>query len=251
MRAPLLAALVLLASIALCQTADSRPTFDAASIHKADASHKGPPMDITPAGRFTATTDLRWLLQVAYSVRFDQIVGGPKWLDGEDYTIVAAPPAGLPLPPDQKSVNRVTEERLRALLEDRFQLKVHRETREMPIYELTAAKGGSKLKEEPQAPEGQFKLGLASGRIVTRGGGAKIGMIVSLLTNQLHRPVIDKTGLDGWYAFNLTYNPDESKPSDKPSLFTALEEQLGLKLVAKKGSGEVLVIDRLERPSEN
>ena len=249
MRAPLLAAL-LLSSLSLAQSPNSSPlAFDTASIHKAGSSHQGPPFDITPGGRLTGTTDLRFLLQIAYEVRFDQIVGAPKWIDGEDYTIVAAPPPGSTPAPDQQTNNRQTEARLRALLEERFQLKVHRETREMPIYELTVSKGGSKLKEEPQSP--QFKLRLASGRILTTGGGAKLALIVNLLTNQLHRPLIDKTGLDGWYAFDLTYNPDESKASDRPSLFTALEEQLGLKLIAKKGPAEVLVIDRLERPSEN
>jgi uncharacterized protein (TIGR03435 family) len=244
------AAFTLIVGIVHAQAPSNPPLkFEEASIHRADPGKKGPPWAVTPAGRLTATTDLRWLLQVAYSVRFDQIVGGPKWMDGEEYTIVAVPPPGSPLATDQRNVNKIIEERLRALLEDRFQLKVHREMREMPVYELTVAKGGSKLKEEPESPE--FKLRLPSGRILTSGGGAKIAMLTILLTNQLHRPVVDKTGLMGLYAFDLTYNPDESKPSDRPSLFTALQEQLGLKLDAKKGESEVLVIDRLERPSEN
>ncbi len=238
--------------IAHAQAPSTSPLkFEEASVRRADPAKKGPPFDVSPAGRLTTSTDLRMLLQIAYSVHFDQIVGGPKWMDGEDYTIVAVPPPGSAVAPDQKTNNKQTEERLRALLEDRFQLKVHRETREMPIYELVVAKGGSKLKEEPPGAPGEFKLGLASGRIVTRGGGGKIALLATLLMNQFHRPVVDKTGLDGFYSFNLTYNPDESKPSDRPSLFTALQEQLGLKLEAKKGEGEVLVIDRLERPSEN
>ena len=251
---PLFRAVAFTLSIGIVQAqapSDPPSKFEEASVRRADPARKGPPLEITPSGRFNATIDLRFLLQVAYSVHFDQIVGGPKWMDGEEYTIVAAPPPGLPIPPDRRSVNKLTEERLRNLLEDRFQLKVHRETREMPIYELVIAKGGPKLKEEPQGPPGQFKLRLGAGAMITSGGGGKIGLLTTLLTNEFHRPVIDKTGLEGWYAFNLKFNPDESKPSDRPSLFTALQEQLGLKLEAKKGEGEVLVIDRLERPSEN
>jgi uncharacterized protein (TIGR03435 family) len=248
---PLLRAVAFTLAIGIVQAqAPSNPPlkFEVASVRRADPAKKEPPFEISPGGRLRATVDLKFLIEVADSVRDHQIVGAPKWIDAEDFTIVAAPPPNSPIPTDQ-SLNKVTAERLRALLEDRFQLKVHRETREMPIYELTVAKGGSKLKEEPNSPE--FKLRLLSGRIVTSGGGAKVAMLAVLLMNEFHRPVIDKTGLDGLYAFDLTYNPDESKQSDRPSLFTALQEQLGLKLEAKKDEGEVLVIDRLERPSEN
>jgi hypothetical protein len=185
---PLLRAVAFTLAIGIVQAqAPSNPPlkFEVASVRRADPAKKEPPFEISPGGRLRATVDLKFLIEVAYSVRDHQIVGAPKWIDAEDFTIV------------------------------------------------------------------EFKLRLLSGRIVTSGGGAKVAMLAVLLMNEFHRPVIDKTGLDGLYAFDLTYNPDESKQSDRPSLFTALQEQLGLKLEAKKGEGEVLVIDRLERPSEN
>jgi uncharacterized protein (TIGR03435 family) len=92
------------------------------------------------------------------------------------------------------------------------------------------------------------RIGLAG--IATK-GGAKIGMLVNVLAGQLHRPVIDATGLDQHYDIQLTYAPDDSQPGGAPSLFTALQEQLGLKLESRKGPVEVVVIDRVERPSEN
>jgi len=241
------------------QIADpSRLTFEAASIKPTDPAKPGPPFEITPSGRFNASTEIRFILRTFYGVHDFQIVGGPKWLDTDKYTIVAVPPLGPPaagLPaPTQAVNNEQTTRRVQALLEDRFQLKVHRETREMPLYELVVAKGGSKLREVPQAEPGQFKLKLGAGRIIAN--GAKIGVLLNLFMNNLERSVVDKTGLTGYYAIDLTYAPDESMPRDgpsldRPSLFTALQEQLGLKLESRKGPVEVLVIDNVARPSEN
>jgi uncharacterized protein (TIGR03435 family) len=111
------------------------------------------------------------------------------------------------------------------------------------------AKGGSKLKEMERDTV-NFKLSLGKGKIVTR-GGAKIGMLVNVLAGALHYPVVDKTGLDRYYDIQLNYSMDDSLPDAGPSLFAALEEQLGLKLEARKGPIDVLVIDHVERPSEN
>jgi len=114
---------------------------------------------------------------------------------------------------------------------------------------LVVAKSGPRLKEMAN-DAANFRLSLGKGKIATR-GGAKIGMLVNVLANTLHYPVVDKTGLDRYYDIQLNYSVDESLPDAGPSIFAALEEQLGLKLEARKGPIDVVVIDRVERPSED
>src|SRR6185312_8029944 len=141
-------------------------------------------------------------------------------------------------------------ERLRNLLSDRFGLKTHEEQREMRAYVLSVAKGGPKLQEPP--PGEPFKLHLSRGRIANE-GGATISMLVNVLSNQLDSPLFDETALNGHYRMELKWTPDSLNPSGVigPSLFTALQEQLGLKLDAKRRPVKILVVDRVERPSEN
>jgi uncharacterized protein (TIGR03435 family) len=145
----------------------------------------------------------------------------------------------------------LTSERLRHLLEDRFQLAVHHETRDMREYALVVAKGGPKLREV-QRGEQPFSLRTPTGKIVTR-GGAKIELLARLLALRLQCPVIDETGIgkDRLYDIQLNYSPDDSPSDTATSLFAALQEQLGLRLEPRRGPVDVLVIDRVERPSEN
>jgi uncharacterized protein (TIGR03435 family) len=133
-------------------------------------------------------------------------------------------------------------------LEDRFHLVCHRENREQTVYELVLAKGGSKLMESHADPAA-FKLRMPTGRILANGG--TVALLATLLTNRLNHPVTDKTGLTGRYDIDLQFAPDDKPDDPRPSLFTALQEQLGLKLEAHKGSAEMLVIDHVEKPSEN
>ena len=112
------------------------------------------------------------------------------------------------------------------------------------------AKGGLKMKE--MAPDAEhFKLTLGKGRISTRGGGAKTAMLANLLANTLQYPVIDETHLDASYEIQLKYSLEEAPADAAPTLFAALQEQLGLRLEARKGPVDVLVIDRVERPTGN
>ncbi len=175
---------------------------------------------------------------------------------------------------------------MQALLEDRFQLKLHRETREAPVYELVAAKGSPKLQPFQEGSCAPADSTLAPGATpprkrcdfsVTRGKttdlaihvqGASLQGLAFLLGLSVDRPVVDKTGITGLYDFNLEFGKDETtalrqcrppepgavgaqQPASGPSIFTAMQEQLGLKLESGKGSREVLVIDHIERPSEN
>jgi uncharacterized protein (TIGR03435 family) len=225
---------------------------------------------------------LKTLLTFAYDVREFQITGGPGWINMDRFDIVAKAErsAGAENPPDdprkmteeqRKTVGDQMRERLRALLAERFQLTLHRETKEQSVYALVVAKGGPKL-QQAQAMEGTGPRGpmMRMGRGELSGQGVELEMLTRTLSSQLGRTVIDRTGLKGNFDFKLTWTPDPGQsatplgggpppgadappPPDPngPSVFTALQEQLGLRLESQKGPVEMLVIDRVEKPSEN
>ena len=162
---------------------------------------------------------------------------------------------------------------LQTLLADRFKLTTHRTTKELPIYSLVVAKGGSKLHEansgEIKGPDGRPEppgsslIGFRSGELT--GQNLEMDQLARLLTEQTGRTVVDNTGLKGNYDLTLNWTPDQIAPNGLagggpdsstssepgPSIFTAIQEQLGLKLQSQKGPVEILVIDHVERPSEN
>jgi uncharacterized protein (TIGR03435 family) len=143
--------------------------------------------------------------------------------------------------------------KLQALLADRFQLKVHRETREMPIYIMTVAKGGSKLQTLPDA--GKPGSGLSSrrtddGKREVIGQKLTAAALARFLSGQIGRMIVDQSGLTGKYDFTLKWAPDMGDTTG-PSLFTALQDQLGLKLDSSKGPVEVVVVDSAQKPSAN
>jgi uncharacterized protein (TIGR03435 family) len=191
-------------------------------------------------------TSLRECIAIAYGVAVDReyALSGPAWLGSERYDIVAKVPAEIP----REQVLRM----LQALLADRFQLRLHRERRDLRVYSLTIARTGTKLKAV-SVGEGSF----------TFGPGHVSGKAQSMpeLADKLSRPyfglgtpVMDSTGLDGAFDFTLDWTPDnvQADATPGPSIFAALQEQLGLKLEASKSRVEVLVIDRVERvPTEN
>jgi uncharacterized protein (TIGR03435 family) len=199
------------------------------------------------------------LTRQAFDLRDNQISSGPKWLDSESYDIEAKSGDRVVVPSGSAG-GALLRIMLRSLLVERFGLVFHREAKEEPVYLLVVAKGGSKLKPTEAregAPQG---LRLGKGRLT--GLAASIPMLASNLSQQLGRPVIDKTGLQGVYDFVLDYAPDPGAPastSDEPhvtdlslpSIFTTLQETLGLKLESAKATVEILVIDHAERPSEN
>jgi uncharacterized protein (TIGR03435 family) len=199
-----------------------------------------------------------------------QVLGAPGWV-GSDLFDIDAKPAG------QASLDQMYGPMLRSLLEERFQLKIHRETRQVPVYDLTVAAGGSKLRRTaegscvmldlshpPPPPRpgtpgpkgcGSSSIRTVAGRMTVDGIGitmkAFAGLTLSSRVN-LKRAVIDKTGLQGQFDIHLEFAPVEGQTaSDAPSLFTALQEQLGLKLADASGPVEVLVVDHVEKPSAN
>jgi uncharacterized protein (TIGR03435 family) len=252
-RTRLLVALIAVAPAIRTQTpaqSDAEPLkFEVASVKPSRADDPAPESN-SLSGSLNWNSSLKMLITIAYKLQDYQLVGEPKWVTSEYYRIVAKPPVG-PVPADQKTRMDQTSERLRSLLIERFQLSTHHETRSLPEYFLVVAKGGPRLKEVVRGDQ-TFSMRTPPGKIITK-GGATIEFLARILSIRLGSPVIDKTGLsrDQLYDIQLNYAPDESPSDTVPPLFTALQEQLGLKLEAGKGPVDVLVIDHVERPSAN
>ncbi len=238
--------------------------FEAASIKPSAPAPMGEMrigIQMLPGGRISMSgVTVKILIQRSYGVRDFQIIGGPAWMGSERYDITAKPEGAAT--PDQ--VKLMTQ----ALLADRFKLQFHRETKELPTYALVVGKGGQKFHESEVVPEGSDKprgTRISVGRGQFELNGAAMAALANQLGQVLGRSVIDKTELTGNYDFKLEWTLDESQgairpaggeappPSDNSgvSIFTAVQDQLGLKLEATKGPVEILVIDRAEKASEN
>jgi uncharacterized protein (TIGR03435 family) len=248
----------------MCLTAafDSAQSFDVVSIKPSDPAVTGTRVGIAPGGVFQArNVTLRKLIQQAYDVRDFQLSGGPAWANTESYDIEAK---GNGPAVSEADLIKMTEEqrnqfqqqmlaKLRTLLTDRFQLKVRRETKEMPVYALVIAKNGPKIVKKGESFTPQTSLSSrrnTEGKTVLTGTDVPVVYLVRQLSNQVGRPVIDKTELKGNFDFKMTFAPDLAD-SDGPSIFTALEEELGLKLEPQRGPVEVIVMDAVEHPSPN
>jgi uncharacterized protein (TIGR03435 family) len=242
-----LAAITGMAALALSYgaMAQSPPAFEVASIRRNLTSGLNTRINIS-GGRLAITNgSLKTLIRNAYEIESFQLAGEPRWLDTDMYDIVATTGSSEPISPDQLKLL------LQNLLADRFQLKVHWETRKAPVYELLLDKNGPKFKENSGAQEPGINTQKGSGKGRMQGTREPVSILASNLGNQLGRLVLDKTGLHGGYDWTLEWDLDLTVDSPHPSLFTAVREQLGLRLKAQKGPMETLVIDRAERPSEN
>ena len=232
------------------------PAFDVVSIrpHKDDnnGSHWWTP---TPDGYAAYNVEVSDLLFAAYAIKCPgQLVNLPKWGYEEPFDIEArVDEAHFVSYRNLTEIERKDQaaQMLRPILEDRFKLKVHHESRVLPVYSLVVAKGGFKLKQA-DGPENLYGMMTNRGTITIRGGPIGARFIVGL-SQMTDRIVIDDTGLTGYYDIDLKWTPDDdlAAGASGPSLFTALEEQLGLKLVAKKAPVDVIVVDHVERPLEN
>lgn len=289
-------------AIAYAQTPAS-PTFEVASIKPAAPQEMGRMMMGTRGGpgtpdpgQYTATNmPLSRLIMQAYNVRSFQVTG-PSWVDSQRFDVGAKVPPG--------TTKEQFQQMLQNLLAERFKLKVHKESKEVPIYALTVGKGGIKMKESApldpnatqetgrMAPPATGKDGMprmaAGGRGVQmmmgpngfrmQGGHVTTAQLADLLSNQLGRPVIDMTGLTAEYDYTLDFSPEglqmmkgmpampppgalggerggpgaEGGRESGPTLFTAVQEQLGLKLEPRKGPVDLIVVDSAEKtPIEN
>jgi uncharacterized protein (TIGR03435 family) len=220
-------------------------SFEAASIkpHSGVITRSSDPA--LTGNRVTAMASaLRDMIYTAYHVRPDQVVGLPGWATSEHYDLEAT--AG----------RAITVEQMRAMLQtllaQRFQLQVHRETREIPMYSLALGRNGPRFKESgvDEMPKGSI-MGDGVGMHMVVAKGTMTQLASRLSGNGAGRPVMDKTGLTGIYSFKLDWVNDTAAAGELPSLAVALQEQLGLKLEAAKGPAEFIVVDHVERPSAN
>ena len=219
-------------------------TLEVASVKPSRSSAADSNID-SVKGRLTATNiTVKELIRLAYGVRDYQIGQAPGWVDSERFDIVAKMVSGASHSlQDEKSL-------VRELLAERFQLATHLELKQMQVFSLVVAKGGPRLTAHNDAvPKIRGGCGRLVGRRVTADG------IATILSRQLDREVLNRAGIAGEYDVQLNFTPDsgpcQADVSGSPSIQTALQEQLGLKLEAAKGPVGVLVIDRVERPSEN
>jgi uncharacterized protein (TIGR03435 family) len=253
-----------------------RLAFDAASVRENKSG--GEQGFLLPQGSQLNAQNyrLRQLIQYAYRVQPFELVGGPDWLDSARFDIIAKAPfepkrAPVGAPPGEM------EQMVQTLLTERFSLRVHRETREMPVYALVLARRdgqiGPRLRREadvctvlrnamargekpadmPPRADGRPACGMMGGGGRFFAGGITLAMLASVLSREAARMVVDRTGLSGFFEAEIEFAADAltNAASERPSLFTALEEQLGLRLEPARGPVEVLVIDRVERPTEN
>jgi uncharacterized protein (TIGR03435 family) len=192
---------------------------------------------------------VRALISIASDIPEIRIVGGPDWVGSLRYDIIATTPASS----DQTFVSKDDKQRIRGLLAERFKLITHVEKRDGPIYALVIAKEGMRL----SPPTTASRAGLTTGRDRVEGHltgvNAALSTLEDFLTQELGRPVQDQTGLKGRYDFKMKWSrsDDSSTPSQYPSIFVALREQLGLNLTSMKAPIDFIVIDHVERPSEN
>jgi uncharacterized protein (TIGR03435 family) len=265
--------LSLLAALLTATLAAQSFSFEAASVKPANPNNPpGQGVSRAPGGRFNAVnTPVRFLIAYAYQLQNYQLVG-PEWIANERFDIVAKmngdPPAIVTAGPDPLRLA------MQSLLAERFNLVVHRETRQLDIYALTMAKPGGKpgpgltpslhdcavtaaaarAQATPAANDApRFICGMQAGPGRIRFGGYPLSLFANGLSAQVGRAVVDRTGLTGNWGFELTFAPltpgaDTPPDPDAPNLFTAVQEQLGLKLESTKGPVEVLIIDRVERP---
>ena len=248
---PKLLALASLAIAAFAQpVAPPQPAFDVASIHPMIYDHTARThiYNSPHNSEFKAVNvTLRDLLEVAWSLPETQIYNGPTWAETDKFDLEAKSDAKLDAQLAALSAEQGKEQKrqmLRALLIERFQLTAHPETRELPIYALIAAKGGPKL--TPATTNGTT-MDSGRGHINISGGDDSLAILAFEISWRLGRPVIDQTALKGRYEIALKWSDE----ADGPSLFTAIQEQLGLKLESTKGPVPVLIIDHAEKPTQN
>ena len=201
----------------------------------------------TRGGRFVATNlTLQQLISQAYGMRLERIEGGPSWVASDRFDVQAKAEGAMRMIPQEE-----LRPLLQALLQARFQLKVHTILQRASVYALVVAKNGPKV-QESTAPSSGFKT-LSSGQHVeVQYTKATMDNLARRLTSAVGRPVINKTGLAGEYDFSIAWaGLGASADSPYPSLFTAVQERLGLRLEGEKAEVETLVIDYAAKPSEN
>jgi uncharacterized protein (TIGR03435 family) len=252
------------------------PAFEVASIRKNVTVSDSASVRAQPGGRLTVTNNsLRNIIRNAYNVQNYQIVGGPEWVNSDRWDISAKAADDTP-PPEMLLM-------LRTLLAERFKLVIRRETRQLPMFAVVLARPDGRLgpqlrvstvdcaalfaaakargEQPPPTTNGRPTCGTRTGRGTMMTTGTSMADFARNISSATGRPVVDKTGLTGSYDLDLTWTPDQGPPNpdgtaaqppgDGVSLFTAVQEQLGLRLDAQLGPVDVLVIDSVQPPTED
>jgi uncharacterized protein (TIGR03435 family) len=266
---------VLLLSISTALLARQTPAFEIASVKPNNSGDSRVFNHNEPPGRFRVTNfPVLLLIMQAYQLQDTQIVGGPAWIKSDRFDIVAKGPEDVP--PLQLGRMGPMNDMMQHLLADRFQLVVHRETRDLPVFNLVLARSDGRLgpqlkvstancqalmagRDRPPSSSVAAACGFGQGPGIIKGGGFPLPQLAAALSNAVGRNVVDKTGLTGNYDVDLTYRPDQIPLNlppglpkidpNGPSVYTALQEQLGLRLDSGHGPVGVLVIDSVSQPT--
>jgi uncharacterized protein (TIGR03435 family) len=241
--------------------ANANPAFEVATIKPSDPASSGQIVTLRGAEVITTNATVRDLINLAYWLHPKQVTGGPAWIESEKYDM-----AGKPDAPGQPSVDQM-KMMIQKLLADRFQLKFHFEKRDLSAYAVWITKGGAKIIRSQDDPKGLpgFYFGRAAAGTTLTFRNSPMSQVTAVLQNFLDKPVVDQSGLSEKYDFTLTFTLDTAQaarlggpptpaadnPDAAPDLFTAFQQQLGLKLESTKAPVDVMVIDKVEKPSEN
>lgn len=246
--------------------ANADPAFEVATIKPSDPARPGKLFTVRGRDVITINTTLNDLITTAYNVHVRQITGGPAWLDSDRYDLT-----GRPDVPGQPNVAQI-KIMLQKLVADRFQLKFHREKKELSVYAISVTKTGAKISKSQADPNSLpglfFGGGGPGGGVSFNVRNATIAEVADTLQGSvLDRPVVDQTGFAEKYDFIVKFTPEPGQmtgfgqggtpppaadnPDAPPDLFAAFQQQLGLKIETSKAPVDVLVIDKVEKPSAN
>jgi uncharacterized protein (TIGR03435 family) len=232
---------ILVSSAVLAQDA-----FEVATIKPTDPDYRGGVVNTPPGGMFTSRgIPLKFLIAIAYDVNVRQVSGGPSWLESDRYDVIGKAP-------DTSGNLRMDTVRpmLRSLFAERLRLVVRLDKREMPVYALVVGKNGHKLRAHEENG-GSAQLLIQPGAKLPARNATMTEFSFLLQNGVLDRPVLDRTGLVGRYDFDLTWDESGLPDSNLPSIFTAVQEQLGLRLEPERGIADEVVLEHVERPGAN
>jgi len=225
-------------SILVASVAAAQPAFEVTSVKPSEPGQPGMGTRNDPGMLILNNATLRFAIRFAFSIQDFQFAGAPKWVDADHFEIEGKCAEGVTFA--QKLVM------LQTLLADRFQLKFHRETREVPGYVLVPAKSGLKL-SKTKTPDGPSGASWGGTRVA--GTNQTTAGLASMLSTHLERPLIDEAGYKDRFDFRLDWTSTPEEPA--PSLFSIIQEQLGLRLEARRVPVEMFVIDHAEKPAAN
>jgi uncharacterized protein (TIGR03435 family) len=239
--------------------ADATAVFEVATIRPSNPDTPGKLFTFKGRQFMTINTTVSDLIAFSYGLHARQITGAPAWIETDRYNVTGQPQAEGQ--PNERQLKAMVQK----LLEERFRLTVHRDSRELAVYAMTVGTAGAKLSKNDTNPNGLPSLFFKGLGVLPALNASMADLANVMQTAVLDRPVVDRTGLAGRFDFTLTWTPDDSQfggmgvrvpapsndPNAPPGLFTAIQEQLGLKLESTKAPVEVLVVDRVEKPSDN